>query len=172
MKPSGLIAVLSLTLAPLQAVEPPSAHSAVTRDPALEAPAIAMNPGPEYADGTRSFQGIPGLERAANGRLWATWYAGGPQEPGEGPGNYVVLVTSGDGGKTWSQPKLVIDPPGPVRAYDPALWVDPTGRLWLFWAQSYEWWDGRSGVWCMVAAKPGKESPKWSKPRRLGTASC
>ena len=80
---------------------------------ALLPPVINTAPGPEYADDTRSFQGIPGIERAANGRLWAIWYAAGPNQPGEGPGNYVVVVTSGDNGKTWSGPKLVIDPPGP-----------------------------------------------------------
>src|SRR4029078_7388552 len=117
------------------------------KDPALVPVAVNVDPGKEYADNTRAFQGIPGIERAANRRLWALWYAGGP---GEGPLNYVVLVTSGDDGKTWSKPKLVIDPPGPVRAYDPCLWHDPSGRLWLFWAQSYEWWDGRSGVWAIT----------------------
>jgi predicted neuraminidase len=126
-----------------------------------------FSPGPEYADNTRIFQGIPGMERAGNGRLWATWYAGGPDEPGEGAGNYVVLVTSGDDGKTWSGPRVVIDPPGDVRAYDPALWHDPRGRLWLFWAQSSHWWDGRAGVWAMVAENSGEESPRWSAPRRL-----
>jgi predicted neuraminidase len=137
-------------------------------DPALQPPPVNTAPGPEYADNTRIFQGIPGIELAANGRLWALWYAGGPDEPGEGPGNYVVLVTSGDDGKTWSAPKLVIDPPGLVRAYDPCLWHDPDGRLWLFWAQSYQWWDGRSGVWCIVSENSGDEAARWSAPRRIG----
>lgn len=136
-------------------------------DPALGPPPVNTTPGPGYADNTRIFQGIPGIERAASGRLWALWYAGGPDEPGEGPGNYVVLVTSSDDGKNWSGPKLVIDPPGPVRAYDPCLWHDPQGRLWLFWAQSYKWWDGRSGVWAIVTDNPADENPKWSAPRRI-----
>ena len=96
-------------------------------DAALAPPVINTVPDSKYGDTTRLFQGIPGIERAANGRLWALWYAGGPDEPGEGPGNYVVLVTSGDDGKTWSGPRLVIDPPGPVRAYDPCLWHSPDG---------------------------------------------
>ncbi|QDU50763.1 sialidase family protein [Gimesia panareensis] len=133
-------------------------------DPALVASPVNTNPGPEYADNTRMFQGIPGMERAANGRLWALWYAGGT---GEGELNYVVLVTSGNDGKTWSGPKVVIDPPGPVRAYDPTLWRDPSGRLWLFWAQSYRWWDGRSGVWAITTDDADKENPTWSAPRRL-----
>jgi predicted neuraminidase len=115
----------------------------------------------------RIFQGIPGIERAANGRLWAVWYAGGPDEPGEGAGNYVVLATSGDDGVTWSGPRLAIDPPGAVRAFDPCLWHDTQGRLWLFWAQSYHLWDGRAGVWALVAEDSGRERPCWSAPRRL-----
>lgn len=133
-------------------------------DPALVPVPVNTSPGAKYADSTRAFQGIPGIERAKNGRLWAVWYGGGP---GEGPENYVTAVTSGDDGKTWSAPKLVIDPPGDVRAYDPTLWIDPAGKLWLFWAQSYGWWDGRSGVWAITTDNPGDESPKWSEPRRL-----
>jgi len=125
---------------------------------------VVFSPGLNYSDGKRSFQGIPGIETAANGRLWATWYSGGPEE---GSDNYVVLVTSGDGGHKWSQVKLVIDPPGKVRAFDPSLWHDPLGRLWLFWAQSYDLWDGRGGVWAIVTENSGDENPVWSKPKRL-----
>jgi hypothetical protein len=142
----------------------PYAHG---EDPALEPPAVNTRLGPEYGDDTRRFQGIPGIERAANGRLWAVWYAGGPDEPGEGPGNYVLLVTSDDDGRTWSGPRLAIDPPGPVRAYDPCLWHDPLGRLWLFWAQSYHLWDGRSGAWAIHTENSNDEAPLWSAPRRL-----
>lgn len=133
-------------------------------DPALIAPPVNANPGKEYADDTRMFQGIPGLTRSANGRLWALWYAGGT---GEGELNYVVLVTSDDDGKTWSGPKLVIDPPGPVRAYDPAIWHDPSGKMWVFWAQSFRWWDGRSGVWAVTTDDSDEANPQWSEPRRL-----
>jgi len=71
------------------------------RDPALDPPRIILSPGPEYADANRKFQGIPGIERARNGRLWAVWYSGDTRE---GPQNYVVLTTSGDDGKSWSGP--------------------------------------------------------------------
>lgn len=130
----------------------------------MDPPPIITAPGPEYADGGRKFQGIPGLERTRQGRLWAAWYAGGD---GEGPFNYVVLVTSADDGRTWSGPKLVIDPPWLVRAYDPCLWMDPLGRLWLFWAQAVGHWDGRGGVWAIVTENPEQENPRWSAPRRL-----
>lgn len=131
-------------------------------DPAMEIPTIVRSPGAEYAD--RPFQGIPGLERAPGGRLWATWYGGGPDE---GPENYVMLVTSGNDGATWSELALVIDPQDKVRAFDPCLWLDPRGTLWLFWAQAYGFWDGRAGVWAITTANPDAERPEWSAPRRL-----
>jgi hypothetical protein len=88
-------------------------------------PYLNWNPGPEYDASTRPFQGCPSLAVAPGGRLWAFWLTGGVNE---GPDNYVVLVTSGDGGETWSEPRLVIDPP--YRASEPGAWVDPSGRLW------------------------------------------
>jgi hypothetical protein len=144
----------------------------MSQDPALEPPRIMLSPGPEYADENRRFQGIPGIAGAAGGRLWATWYAGGVWESWE---NYVVLVTSGDEGKTWSKPVMVIDAPGTVRTFDPCLWLDPQNRLWFFWAQSmcakepdHYFMDGRFGVWCMVTENPDDENPTWSQPRRIG----
>lgn len=133
-------------------------------DLALAPPQILTGPPAQYATATRKFQGIPGIERAPKGRLWATWYAGGP---GEGPENYVVLVTSADQGKSWSEPVLVVDAPGYVRAFDPCLWVDPDGGMWLTWAQGAGKFDGRSGVWAIRTKNPDSAKPKWSKPRRL-----
>ncbi|MCP4639297.1 MAG: exo-alpha-sialidase [bacterium] len=141
-----------------------NAFGAVTPDVALDPPQVIKNPGPEYAGSTRIFQGIPGLERAANGRLWATWYGGGP---GEGPYNYCMLATSGDDGATWTDVNLIVDIPGDVRAFDPCLWHDPDGCLWFFWAQGYSLWDGRSGVWAITTTESDKEQPTWSEPRRI-----
>jgi hypothetical protein len=62
---------------------------------------------------------------------------------------------------------LVIDPPGEVRAFDPCLWLDPDGMLWLFWAQSHGRWDGRGGVWCITSEESRVRAPIWSKPKRL-----
>lgn len=127
-----------------------------------------------YFVSARKWQGIPGLERSPNGRLWAVWYTGGS---GEGRDNYVVLATSGDDGKTWSEPRLIIEPQLQARAFDPTLWVDPLNRLWLFWAQGYQGSDityhnftaykQRAGVWAIVAENSNDPDPKWSDPRRL-----
>ena len=114
---------------------------------------------------------------APNGRLWATWYTA---DVGEGPDNIVVLASSHDGGKTWTKPLLAVDIPNtPIRAYDPSMWTDPEGNVWLFWAQCHskgegDIWDGRSGTWAIVTKNPGDENAEWSVPRRLcdGVMMC
>lgn len=123
-----------------------------------------VNPGPDYADSKRLFQGIPGMERSPGGRLWATWYSGGQ---GESPLNYTMLATSGNDGGTWEAPVLVVDPPGHVRAPDPNVWLDPKGRLWLFWTQCHTLHDGQWGVWAITTDDPEAARPRWSEPRRL-----
>jgi predicted neuraminidase len=123
-----------------------------------------LNPGLRYHSSARLWQGIPSVERAADGCFYATWYSGGTTEDAD---NYVLVVRSDNEGLTWSEPILVVDPPGKVRAFDPNLWTDARGRLWLFWAQSTELFDGRDGVWCSVCDDPGAATPAWSAPRRL-----
>lgn len=100
------------------------------------------------------------------GRMWAIWYAG--PSAGEDCNNYVVVSTSGDQGKNWEE-VLVIDPdgPGPVRAFDPEMWVDPEGRLWVFWAQSIGHTGTVAGVWAISTSDPESSDPVWSDPRRL-----
>jgi predicted neuraminidase len=132
-------------------------------NPAANLPKPNFSPGPEYSDSVRMWQGIPGIERAANGRLWATWYGGGT---GEDKHNYILVNTSGDDGRTWSAVKFVIDPDrdGPVRAFDPCFWHDPSGKLWLFWSQRSE---ALPQLFAMTTEDSTKEDTKWSAPRRI-----
>lgn len=138
-------------------------------EPASLAPPRHVGPPrPEHAATNRAFQGIPSMAVAPRGRLWATWYAG--VTPAEDKNNYAVLSTSGDGGKTWKE-VLTVDPDGdgPVRAFDPELWVSPDGRLFFFWAQMDKGVrDSRLGVWCVETADPNATQPRWSPPRRIG----
>jgi hypothetical protein len=136
--------------------------------PVLEPPGHCGPPHGEHAATNRGFTGIPSLAVAPQGRLWATWYAG--VTPAEDLNNYVVLATSGDNGTTW-QEVLVIDPDagGPVRAFDPQLWVAPDGRLFFFWAQmNKSRHDVELGVWCIETSDPSVAKPTWSPPRRIG----
>ena len=139
--------------------------------PVLAAPGLNFHPGPTHQTPSRRWQGIPGIEQVAGGRLYATWYSGGEIE---GPDNYVLLTRSDDGGVTWSAPLFVIDPPGLVRAFDPVVWTDPRGHLWFFWSQSYcnhlpKWrtWNGRGGVWFTRCDDPAAISPSWTEPQRI-----
>ena len=134
--------------------------------PYLSPPHVLENPGLEHSNQARAFQGIPSLAISPNGRMWATWYAS--KTPGEDTNNYVVVATSGDSGKTWAE-TFVIDPDGegPVRAFDPELWLDPDGRLWSFWAQAIGHDGTVSGVWTRTTDNPDAALPNWSSPKRL-----
>lgn len=138
-------------------------------DPLQPVP-VTTAPGAKHGTAARGFQGIPGLEIAPGGRLWATWYSGGKNE---GPDNFVLLVTSMDQGRSWTEPVVAIDPPGAnIRAYDSVLWIDPSDRLWLFWAQCFTPCDGIvsdgiNGVWGIWTTEPDSSSPRWSEPVRI-----
>jgi predicted neuraminidase len=161
-----LTALLAALAAPLAAV--------CADAPSLHAPKHAGPPLAEHAATNRAFQGIPSLAVAPRGRLWAVWYAG--VTPGEDRNNYVALSSSGDGGATWKE-VLTVDPDGdgPVRSFDPELWVSPDRRLFLFWAQMETGRrDAELGVWYVETRKPDAAKPVWSKPRRVadGVMMC
>ena len=140
----------------------------------LDPPKLIKNPSSveNYSPESRKFTGISSLAISPKGRMWATWYAG--ITPGEDFNNYVVVATSGDQGETWEE-VLIIDPDeqGPVRAFDPELWVDPEGKLWVFWSQSIhkemdKHYDGiNTGVWVLTVDDAEDSNPSWSKPKRI-----
>lgn len=128
-------------------------------------PARVIRPITEkYDDRHRQFQCVPTLCVVDDQRIWASWYAGGI---GEGPDNYILVATSGDGGLTWSKPLFAIDPAGPARAFDEILWTDPNGRVWLFWGQNIQ---GKTpvGQWEIHTDNPQDgEKAVWTQPRRI-----
>jgi len=139
----------------------------------LRTPRYVGPPQPEQAVTNRAFQGIPSIAVSPGGRLWANWYAG--KTPGEDHNNYMVLSTSGDNGASWRE-VLVVDPDGegPVRAFDPELWMAPDGKLRVFWTQAQGHEATTGGVWCTETAEPDSEQPAWQKPVRLtdGVMMC
>ncbi len=127
----------------------------------------------------RQFTGISSMAVTKKGRMFAVWYAG--IAPKEDHNNYVVVAQSDDSGNTWHE-IMIIDPDadGPVRAFDPEIWVDPTGKLWVAWAQVHKFMQGlselksKAGVWVLQADKPDAKTVKWSEPKRLmdGVMMC
>jgi hypothetical protein len=129
-----------------------------------------------------------GIAVAPNGRLWVSWDTGGY---GEGKDNVVMLATSGDGGRTWSKPVLIVDPP--FRASYSGLWLDPDDRLWF----TFTIWPIRSAhedrvsmqeqfddirsynafitenqaagsqFWAITTDNPDDPSPDWNAPRLI-----
>ncbi len=146
--------------------------SNTTKEAFLETPKVISNVTEYYLESNRTFQGIPSIEVAENGRMWATWYAG--PTAAEDSNNYVIVMTSGDG-ENW-QISHIVDPDveGPVRVFDPELWIDPTGKLWAFWAQTIGHDGTIGGVWAMTTENPGEAKPNWSAPKRLtdGVMMC
>ena len=145
-----------------------------------------------YIDGTHCYSGVPAVAVAdyknypASGitegsRVWVAYMSGGTAE---NKANCILMVTSGDGGETWSDTRVVIDPDniGPVRTIDPALWTDPNGRVWCFYNQKYKDDDNVTGwgstdqhdggVWAIYTDEPWNENAKWSTPIRISDGTC
>lgn len=119
----------------------------------------------QYLSAGRIWQGIPGIECTKEGKLYATWYSGGI---GEQPGNVILLERSCDGGRSWTEGFAVVVHDDPtVRCFDPAIWLDPLGRLWLFWTQSRGMYDARDGVWAAVCNNPDADDPCFDAPCRI-----
>ncbi|WP_166647334.1 sialate O-acetylesterase [Prosthecobacter fusiformis] len=150
----------------LAAVLSVSSVSAVSAQaPAFPQANVLLNPGKGYDDVSRVWQGIPGIERAPKGRLWVTWYSG---DEGEGAiGNYALVATSGDDGKHWSKPVVAIEGNKGTKIGDPIPWVDPKGRLWVFYNQltaKTETSPTIRGTCAIRCDDPDSAKPTWSEP--------
>ncbi len=114
-----------------------------------------------YQKGNRTFAAIPTVEVTGN-RVWAAWMSGGDTEPHED--NYIIMAFSDDGGLTWQEPYMIVDPvPKSRRSCNPLYWLDPHGRLWFFWVDS--------STWAMYTDNPcdTPENIIWSEPRRISS---
>jgi predicted neuraminidase len=114
----------------------------------------------------RTWQGIPGLERTEKGRVFVSWFTGGPREPETE--NTCVLSYSDDGGETFSVP-LALGLPwsGGTRTFDPTLWIDPKGRLWYIYNRGNRL-TGQHDVWARVCEDPDATVPIFGDEFLLG----
>jgi predicted neuraminidase len=114
----------------------------------------------------RTWQGIPGLERTAEGRVFVSWFTGGPIEPA--PENTVLLSHSDDDGKTFSEPQAMALPLSDgTRCFDPGVWIDPKGRLWYLFARGNKE-TAQHDVWARICELPDAQTPVFGAEFRVG----
>lgn len=114
----------------------------------------------------RTWQGIPGLERTAKGRVFVSWFTGGPNEPS--PENTVLISYSDDHGKSFSAPEAMASPwSDGTRCFDPTLWHDPKGRLWYIFNRGNKE-TAKHDVWARICDGPDASSPVWGTEFRVG----
>jgi len=113
----------------------------------------------EFAPSKRVWQGIPSFERTKNGRCFSAFYSG---ETGEVNGNYCVLAVSDDG-ENWRDPVVAAYAGKDKRCYDPALWIDPLGRLWFVWSVMPD-----LSVYAAICDDPDADEIVFGEERRIG----
>ncbi len=129
-------------------------------------PKLIFNPFPAYAGKYLPFAMASSMEATLGGRLWTCW-AGGE----DGPNAYLLASYSDDRGESWRDPVFVIDPRAhglPMGTRLGAFWLDPVGRLWLFFHQSVGMFDGSCSNWFVRCDEPDAESPAWTEPVYIG----
>lgn len=136
-------------------------------DDALRPAEVRPDPPPRFHPEVDDYTMSMGMAMTRGGRIWLGWFAGGDDERA-----VIVLARSDDGGETFSEPQFILDP-GYSRcgvhlsAVVGNLWTAPDGRLFLFFMQSWGYYDGRGGVWQTVCDDPDADSPSWSAPARI-----
>lgn len=114
----------------------------------------------------RQWQGIPGLEKTKGGRVFVSWFTGGPAEPA--PTNTVVLCYSDDGGESFSPLESMAYPTKEgTRCYDPTPWIDPEGRLWYIFSRSNPK-TATHGVFARICDDPDQTPPVFGPEFRVG----
>ena len=132
---------------------------------------IDLDPGMEFDEIHRFWQGCPTIARTRGGRLYAGWYSGGTREPSLK--NYNLLVRSDDNGRSWSRPVLVIPSleDEAICCIDIQLFVDPEYRMWIFWTQRdlhYAFADEKHlSTYAVVCDDPDADVLTLSEPRYI-----
>lgn len=121
----------------------------------------------EYKNHSLHFAMNAGIAVTGGGRIFSAWIGGE-----DGPESFLLLSYSDDGGKSFCDFPLILDPHGEelpfaLNTHVGGLWVDPKGRLWLFYQQSLGMWDGKGAVFAIRCDEPDAEALVWSEPRYI-----
>lgn len=134
---------------------------------ALIPPVINTSPSEQYTYKNQDYVMSLTMEQTPKGRIWAAWIGGC-----DCPDSHLLAATSDDNGETWSEPRLVIDGRSAALPIQRTViignfWTDPSGKLWLFFDQTMNHFDGRGGLWYTVCENPDDDNPIWSAPTRI-----
>ena len=138
------------------------------KDDALLPSKIIVNPTDSKYNPERQLQVTTTMSVVSpKGRIFLSYFSA-EDHADEDVGNWNMIITSDDGGKTF-QNRFAVEPPNPknTRIAEMNLWIDDLGRLWLFWCQGYRTLDGRQGIWVACCEDPDAEVLEFSQPRRI-----
>lgn len=118
-----------------------------------DVPILDINPSPENP---RNSEGA--FATLADGRIWFcyTQFYGGASD--HHPAR-IVGIESGDEGRTWSKPRVVIDNEGGANVMSVSLLRLASGKLALFYLRKNSWLDCRP--WMRTSVDEGRT---WSSP--------
>ena len=109
---------------------------------------------------------FPVMIELESGELLAVIRGGAPHV---GVGGRLDLIRSSDGGRSWSEPKVIVDLPPDSR--NPAFGRAPNGRLILAFAVTGPYENGRftdkTGEYTVWLTTSEDNGQSWSKPHRL-----
>lgn len=129
---------------------------------------VNQNLNEDYYINGRTWQGIPSIEVTKGDRLWASWFSGGEKEPCLD--NYAIYAYSDDNGNHWTEPVVIVrNNNEKIRVYDPNVWVDPDGRLWIFFNQEAGLNAKTAVIWGAVCENPDADKLVFSKPKMLAS---
>lgn len=114
-----------------------------------------------YNPSDRIWQGCPNI-LVTQRRIWAAWYTGGPTEPHSR--NYCVIVYSEDGGKTWVDPYMIIDPVIESESTVLPLFFLYENEMWIIY---FHYKNTNSGTYAIKSSNFDAENIQdvtWSEP--------
>jgi predicted neuraminidase len=77
------------------------------------------------------------------------------------------MRVSDDAGASFTTPAVMAGPRAGSRAFDPTLWLAPTGALWLIFNRGNKD-QAEHGVYARTCAEPDAATPAWSDEFRVG----
>lgn len=113
----------------------------------------------KYRTEHRVWQGVPAIAHTKGGKTYVAFYSGMTKETF---GNYVIVLRD-NGDFKFSEPIIAVENEGKSRAFDPVLWIDPFGRLWLIWSV---WPD--EAVYGAICENPDEEELKFGETFYIG----